>query len=209
MQEIKRRDPWVGKVPWRRKWQPFPLFSPGKSHGQRSLSGYNLWGQKRLETKRLSMQISNRKQFVFCEPIILPPSPFVLRYKNINIFQVSVLDLTLWITNRSTSFISKRHGKTPTVPTWKTTLSAYWMQAASTQSCACQLVGSYLPESQEGNKQHVWTFQSPCLAADHESMVKASCPCLWLLLNYRYIQMKTKVSKDGVISTKTLKASSR
>ena len=28
--------PWVGKIPWRRKWQPTPVFLPGKSHGQRS-----------------------------------------------------------------------------------------------------------------------------------------------------------------------------
>jgi len=32
-------DPWVGKIPWRRKWQPTPVFMPGKSHGQRSLEG--------------------------------------------------------------------------------------------------------------------------------------------------------------------------
>ena len=30
-------DPWAGKVSWRRKWQPTPVFLPGKSHGQRSL----------------------------------------------------------------------------------------------------------------------------------------------------------------------------
>ena len=30
-------DPWVGKVPWRKKWQLTPAFLPGKSHGQRSL----------------------------------------------------------------------------------------------------------------------------------------------------------------------------
>ena len=33
-------DPWVGKVPWRRAWQPTPVFLPGESHGQRSLAGY-------------------------------------------------------------------------------------------------------------------------------------------------------------------------
>ena len=27
-------DPWVGKIPWRRKWQPTPVFLPGESHGQ-------------------------------------------------------------------------------------------------------------------------------------------------------------------------------
>ena len=34
-------DLWVWKVPWRRKWQPTPVFLPGKSHGQRSLAGYS------------------------------------------------------------------------------------------------------------------------------------------------------------------------
>ena len=37
---------WVRKIPWRRKWQPIPVFLPRKSHGQRSLAGYNPWGRK-------------------------------------------------------------------------------------------------------------------------------------------------------------------
>ena len=41
-------DPWVGKILWRRKWQPTPVFLPGKSHGQRSLVGYSPWGHKRV-----------------------------------------------------------------------------------------------------------------------------------------------------------------
>ena len=39
-------NPWVGKIPGRRKWQPTPIFSPGKSHGQRSLLGYSPQGHK-------------------------------------------------------------------------------------------------------------------------------------------------------------------
>ena len=39
-------DPWVGKTPWRRRWQPTAVFLPGKSHGQRSLAGYNPWGHR-------------------------------------------------------------------------------------------------------------------------------------------------------------------
>ena len=38
-----RLDPWVGKIPWRRKRQPTPVFLPGESHGLRSLAGYSLW----------------------------------------------------------------------------------------------------------------------------------------------------------------------
>ena len=33
-----------GKIPWSRKWQPTPVFLPGKSHGQRSLAGLSPWG---------------------------------------------------------------------------------------------------------------------------------------------------------------------
>ena len=37
-------DPWVGKIPWRRKWQSTPVCLPGEFHGQRSLVGYSPWG---------------------------------------------------------------------------------------------------------------------------------------------------------------------
>ena len=43
-------DPWVGKIPWRRKWQPTPVLLPGKSHGQRSLVGYSPWGHEESDT---------------------------------------------------------------------------------------------------------------------------------------------------------------
>ena len=39
-------DPWVRKIPWRRAWQPTPVFLPGKFQGQRSLVGYSLQGHK-------------------------------------------------------------------------------------------------------------------------------------------------------------------
>ena len=37
-------NPWFGKIPWRRQWQPTPVFLPGESHGQRSLVGYSPYG---------------------------------------------------------------------------------------------------------------------------------------------------------------------
>ena len=43
-------DPWVEKIPWRRKWKPIPVSLPGKSHAQRSLVGYSKWGHKELGT---------------------------------------------------------------------------------------------------------------------------------------------------------------
>ena len=41
-------SPWVGKIPWRNKQQPIPVFLPGKSHEQRNLVGYSPWGCKEL-----------------------------------------------------------------------------------------------------------------------------------------------------------------
>ena len=47
---------WVGKIPWRREWQPTPAFLSGESHRQRSLTGYSPWGPKELNmTERLSV----------------------------------------------------------------------------------------------------------------------------------------------------------
>ena len=53
------RETWVqslgGKIPWRRKWQPTPVFLPGESHGRRSLVGYSPQGLKESDaTERLS-----------------------------------------------------------------------------------------------------------------------------------------------------------
>ena len=48
-------NPWVGKIPWRRKWQPTLVFLPEKSHGQRSLVGM-VHGVKKSQTEQLSTQ---------------------------------------------------------------------------------------------------------------------------------------------------------
>ena len=45
-----RFHPWVGKIPWRRAWQPTPVFLPGESRGQRSLVGYSPWDHKESDT---------------------------------------------------------------------------------------------------------------------------------------------------------------
>ena len=64
MQET-RFDPWVVKIPWRRKWQPIPVFSPGESHGQRSLEGYSPQGRKESNmTERL--HFTSLQAFFLC-----------------------------------------------------------------------------------------------------------------------------------------------
>ena len=58
-------DLWVGKVPWRRKWQPNPVFLPGKSHGQRSLVGYSPQDHKRVRYDLATRKQSNNILYVY------------------------------------------------------------------------------------------------------------------------------------------------
>ena len=52
-------DPWVGKIPWRRKWQPTPVFLPGKSHREKSLAGYSQWGRTESDTTEVTQHARN------------------------------------------------------------------------------------------------------------------------------------------------------
>ena len=50
-------NPWVGKIPWSRKWQPTPVFLSGEFHGQGSLAGYHPWGHKGSDTTEATWHI--------------------------------------------------------------------------------------------------------------------------------------------------------
>ena len=74
-------DPWVGKILWRRAWQPTPVFLLGESHGQRCLAGYSPWGRKESNTTEqlsLSPQITADMIFFCCHfwlgPFQIPPN---------------------------------------------------------------------------------------------------------------------------------------
>ena len=71
---IPRFDPWAGKIPWRRKWQPTPVLLPGKFHGLRSLVGYSPWGRNESDTtERLHFTSLHRPgEFIFQCPVFLP-----------------------------------------------------------------------------------------------------------------------------------------
>ena len=47
-------DPWVGKTPWRRAWQPTPVFLSGESREQRSLAGYSPWGHTESDMAKVT-----------------------------------------------------------------------------------------------------------------------------------------------------------
>ena len=90
-----RFDPWVGKIPWKRKWQLTTVFLPGESNGERSLTSYSPWGQKELDTTEwLSTDTAhteknskeNEESWVLklelskvSQPLNLPESSFLFR----------------------------------------------------------------------------------------------------------------------------------
>ena len=47
-------DFWVRKIPWRRSWQPTPVFLPGESHRQKSLVGYSPWSHKETDATEVT-----------------------------------------------------------------------------------------------------------------------------------------------------------
>ena len=59
-----RFEPWVRKVPWRRKWQPTLVFLPVKSHGPRSLVGYSPWGCKESNTTKATYHLRTYTKFL-------------------------------------------------------------------------------------------------------------------------------------------------
>ena len=59
-------DSWVEMIPWKRKWQPTPVFLPEKSHGQRSLAGYSPWGCRESDMPEwLSIRVSTLRNDPF------------------------------------------------------------------------------------------------------------------------------------------------
>ena len=80
MQEMQV-NPWIGKIHWRRKCQPTPVFLSGKFHGQRSLVSYSPWG-----CKSVPHDLSIKQQKQQCSDIIRVQKKIVnhFSYKNLN-----------------------------------------------------------------------------------------------------------------------------
>ena len=62
-------DPWVGEIPWRRTWQPPPVFLSRESNGQRSLAGYSPYGHKKLDMTEVTLACTHIFMYLgFFEP---------------------------------------------------------------------------------------------------------------------------------------------
>ena len=92
-------DPWIGKIPWRRKWQPIPVFLTGESHEQRSLAGNSPSGHRELDTtEQLSMHTHEPEKVQTWEgskPFWLSFSTYEVKWKSLTCVQLFV---TPWTT---------------------------------------------------------------------------------------------------------------
>ena len=68
--------PGLGKIPWRKKWRPTPVFLPVKSHGQRSLASYSPWDHKELDMTEYACMYTHTQGLWTQEELvpIAPPS---------------------------------------------------------------------------------------------------------------------------------------
>ena len=70
---------WVRKIPWRKAWQPSPVFLPGESHGQRNQAGYSPWGHR---VEHNNDQAQHTYQSNHYDPSSLPPYLQDMVYNN-------------------------------------------------------------------------------------------------------------------------------
>ena len=91
------KNPWVRKIPWRRKWLPTPVLLPGKSRGQRSLMGYSPGSCKELDM----MESAHTHMFFLAKN--------VHKYPGFSVFSLEQLLSAIW------AFIPRPHPPSPTI----------------------------------------------------------------------------------------------
>ena len=89
-----RFNPWSRKIPWRSKWQPTPVFLPGKCHGQRSLAGHSPWARKESDTP-LQLNSNNVGQWkidiLMGNPEVVWPHSMCSKIKSISTYRASLV----------------------------------------------------------------------------------------------------------------------
>ena len=74
--------PGLGKTSWRRKWQPTPVFLPGKCHGERSLASYSPWGHTESDRTEHTQRQCIKRQNVQTTRLLLWKRRIILAVEN-------------------------------------------------------------------------------------------------------------------------------
>ena len=148
-------NPWVGKILWRRAWQPMPVFLPRESHGQRSLVGYSPWGCKESDTTEPTPQSPSLKPTGQCfsnshQPVTLILDPAWIS----NLFLCSWVPPALPLLIKQDTMVSwvrKRHWVSKLIKEAENSrMRRNWSSSSSTS-----------PLSKETENQRKWTFPMP------------------------------------------------
>ena len=87
-------DPWIGKIPWSRRWQSAPIFLPGKFHEERSLTGYSPWSSKETDTaEHACSSCGLGASFSYFFPLPMTTSNYI-NYSDI--FNVALITIKLY-----------------------------------------------------------------------------------------------------------------
>ena len=85
------------KIPWRREWQPTPVFLPGESHRQRSMTGYSPWGRKESDTtERLTLTLLWSSKYTFLILKISSQSQVIMFLGYTVVFQNKIMKIYSW-----------------------------------------------------------------------------------------------------------------
>ena len=93
-------DAWVRKMPWRRKWQPTAVFLPGKSHGQRSLAGYNPCDCKESDMKQQQQQKISKNTGYHLSDCFQLSGSFVHSLQLVNLILWDISDKEVYFDNQ-------------------------------------------------------------------------------------------------------------
>ena len=117
-------DPWVRKIPWRKKWQPTPLFLPGKFHGQKNLAGYSPQGLKVLDMteNNLDLDLEKAEESEIKLPTSVGSSKRQESSRKISISALLTMPkpLTVWITRNWANFWKRWEYQTTWLASWET-----------------------------------------------------------------------------------------
>ena len=118
-------DSWVGKIPWRRKWQSTPALLPGKSRGRRSLIGYSPRGRKELDTTEWLHFHTSLLGFLRQLVILLNSLHLYINNPSLCWFllllflkTLSICSISWWYSGKESACQSRRHRHTVSIPGW-------------------------------------------------------------------------------------------
>ena len=132
-------NPWVRKIPWRRKWQPTPVFLPEKSHEQMSLACFSSMWIKNFQTYKLGLEKAEEAKIIANIRWITEKAREL--QKNVSFCFIDYTKAFVWITTNCGKFFKRWEYQTTLPVSWETYMQVKKQQLETYMG---QLTGSKL-----------------------------------------------------------------